>query len=90
MLWEGCNGLPFVLGHPPLYHPYLGVPPLYYTPTLSHCFPVHQYVSGISVCYVGISLLSGRVWVVSPISWGWGSSVLEMSICSFLYLFCST
>ena len=62
----GCNGLPFVLGHPPLLHPCLGVPPLYYTPTFSHWFPVHQYVSGISVCYVGISLLSGRVWGCFP------------------------
>ena len=57
----GCNGLPFVLGHPPLQHPYLRVPPLYYTPTLSSWVPVHWYVSRISVCYVGNSLLSERV-----------------------------
>ena len=83
----GCNGFPFVLRHPPLHHPYWGCLPFITPPTLSHWFPVHWYVSGISVCYVGISLLSGRVWGVSPISWGVGVSALEMSICSFLYLF---
>ena len=51
MLWGGCNGLPFVLGHPPLHHPHLGVPPLYYTPLHSvigsQCismFQGYQYV----------------------------------------------
>ena len=28
----GCNGFPFVLRHPPLHHPCMGVPPLNYTP----------------------------------------------------------
>ena len=73
----GCNELPFVLGHPPLHHPCLGVPPLYYTPTLSHWFPVHQYVSGISACYLGISLLSGRVWGCFPHQLGVGASALR-------------
>ena len=41
---RGCNGLPFVFGHPPFHHPCLGVPPLNYTPTLSHWFPVHQHL----------------------------------------------
>ena len=62
----GCNGLPFVLEHPPLHQPCLGVPSLKLHPTLSHWFPVHWYVSGISVCYVGFSLLSGRVWGCFP------------------------
>ena len=80
----GCNGLPFMLGHPPYIR---GCLP-FYTPTLICWFPVHQYVSGISVCYLGICLLSVRVWGVSPISWGVeGASAFEMSICSFLYLF---
>ena len=80
----GCNGLPFVLGCPP----YIGGVPPPYTPTLSHWFPVHWYVSGISVCYMGISLLSVRVWGCFPICWGGGgASALEMSICSFLYFF---
>ena len=83
----GCNGFHFVLGHPPLHHPCLGVPPLHYTPTPSHWFPAHWYVSGISVCYVGISLLSGRVWGCFPHQLGVGASALEMSICSFLYIF---
>ena len=86
----GCNGLPFMLGHPPLHHPCLGVPPLYYTPTLSHWFPCIGMFQGYQYVMWGISLLSGRVWGCFPISWGgWGSSALEMSICSFLYLFCS-
>ena len=56
-----CNRLPFVLRHLP-YSPLIGgASPFNYTPTLSYWFPVHLYVSGISVCYVGISLLSGRV-----------------------------
>ena len=83
----GYNGLLFVLGHPPLHHPCLGVPPLYYIPTHSCWFPVHQYVSGISVCYVGISLLPGRVWGCFPISWGWGHQHLRCPYahsCTFL------
>ena len=78
-----CVGTPFLTS------PLFGVPPPFYTPILSHWFPVHWYVSGISVCYVGISLLSGRVWGCFPINWGVGVSALEMSICSFLYFFCS-
>ena len=51
----GCIGLPFVLGHL-LTSSLFGDASPYLHP-LSHWFPVHQYVSGISVCYVGISLL---------------------------------
>ena len=76
MLW-GCNGLPFVLGHPPLHHPCLGVPPLNYTPTLSHWFPVHLYVSGILVCYVGISLLLKGLGVFPHQLGGWGHQHLR-------------
>ena len=85
----GCNGFHFVLGHPPLHQPCLGCLPFITPPTLSHWFPAHQYVSRISVCYVGISLLSGRVWGCFPHQLGGGASALEMSICSFLYIFCS-
>ena len=88
MLW-GCNGLPFMLGHlltSPLFG---GASPLITPPTLSHWFPVHWYVSGISVCYVGISLLLKGLRVFPPSVRGfWGASALEMSICSFLYIFC--
>ena len=73
----GCNGLPFVLRHLPYITPVWGCLPFNYIPTLSHWFPVHQYVSGISVCYVGISLLSGRVWGCFPLSWGWGHQHLR-------------
>ena len=50
---EGCNGLPFVLGHFPYTTLFGSASPSFTPPTLSW-FPVHQYVSGISVCYVGI------------------------------------
>ena len=86
----GCNGCPFVLGHPPLHHPCLGVPPLHLPlPTLSHWFPVHQYVSGISVCYVGISLLLKGLGVFPHQLGALGASAPEMSICSLLCIFCS-
>ena len=67
----GCNGLPFVLGHPPLHHPCLGVPPLNYTPTLTCWFHVYWYVSGISVCYVGMSLLLKGLGVFPHQLGGW-------------------
>ena len=66
----------------------LGVPPPY-TPTLSHWFPVHQYVSGISVCYMGISLLSVRVWGCFPICWG-GGGIITWDVHMLIHvLFCS-
>ena len=71
----------------PYITPVWGCLPFITTSTLSHWFPVHQYVSGISVCYVGISLLSGRVWGCFPHQLGVVVSALEMFICSFLYLF---
>ena len=76
----GCNGLPFVLGHPPFHHPNLGVPPLYYTPHT--WFPVHQYVSGISICYVGISLVRKGLGVFPPSVGGWGHQNL---ICPYAH-----
>ena len=85
----GCNGLPFVLGHPPLHHPCLGVPPPFLHPHTQLLVPYAL------VCFRDISMLCGHFPSVrkglgcSPISWGVGSSALEMSICSFLYLFCS-
>ena len=48
-----------------------------------------------SVCFRDISMLCGHFPSVRkglgcfPISWGVGTSALEMFICSFLYLFCS-
>ena len=73
----GSNGLPFVLGHLPYTTTVWGCLPFNYTPTLSHWFPVHQYVSGISVCYVGISLLLKGLGVF-PMSWGvWGHQHLR-------------
>ena len=86
---EGCNGLPFGLGHPTLHHPCLGVPPLYYTPHTvigSLCIGMfwgYQYVMwAFPFCQEGVGCFPHQLW-------GWGSSALEMSICSFLYLFCS-
>ena len=74
--WRLCMSWGVVMGSPlcwdtlPYITPVWGCLPFDYTPTLSHWFPAHWYVSGISVCYVGISLLSGRVWGCFPISWG--------------------
>ena len=86
---RGCNELPFVLGYPPLHHSCLGMPPLNYTPHTQSLVPY------ASVCFRDINMLC---WCfpsvegfggISPISWGLGASALEMSIFSFLYLFCS-
>ena len=70
MLWGSCKGLPFVLGHLPYNTPIWGCLPFNYTPTLSCWFPVHQYVSGISVCYVGIFPSVEVFGGVPPINWG--------------------
>ena len=85
----GCNGLPFVLGHPPLHHPVWGCLPFITSPHSAVHSLCIDIVSGISVCYVGISLLSGRVWGCFPHQLGVGASAHEMSLCSFLYIFCS-
>ena len=53
VVW-GCNGVPFVLGHPPLHHPCLGVPPLNYTPHTQSLVPC------ASVCFRDISMLCGH------------------------------
>ena len=63
----------------PYITPVWGCLPLITLPTLSHWFPVHQYVSGISVCYVGISLLLKGLGVFPHQLGGWGASALEMS-----------
>ena len=57
MLWGVVMGSPLCCDILPYITPVWGCLPFIYTPTLSCWFPVHQYVSGISVCYVGISLL---------------------------------
>ena len=73
MLWGVVMGSPLCWDTSPYTTHVWRYLPFNYTSTLSCWFPVHQYVSGISVCYVGISLLSARVWGVSPISlWGVG------------------
>ena len=84
----GCNGLPFMLGHPPLHHPCFGVPPLYYNPHTQSLVPC------TSVCFRDISMLCGHIpsvrkglGVFSPSVGGWGASALEMYICLFLYIF---
>ena len=83
----GCNGIPFVLGHLPYTIPVWGASPSITPPTLSYWFPVHWYVSGISICYMGISLLLKGLGVFPHQLGGLGASALEMSICSFLYIF---
>ena len=42
----GCNGLPFVLGNLPYFTPVWECLPLITPLTLSHWFPVYQYVQG--------------------------------------------
>ena len=94
--WEAlhvCGGV--VMGSPLCWDTSL-TPPLFggaspsnTPPTLSHWFPVHQCVSGISVCYVGISLLLKGLGMFPHQLGGFGASALKMSICSFLYIFCS-
>ena len=67
----GCNGLPFVLGHPP-YIPCLGVHPLKLHPHTQSLVPCG------SVCFRDISMLCGHFpsvegfGGVSSISWGVG------------------
>ena len=85
----GCNGSPLHWDTsltPPLFG---GASSSVTPPTLSCWFSVHWYVSGISVCYVGISLLLKGLGVFSPSVGGLRASSLEMSISSFLYIFCS-
>ena len=50
----GCNGLPFVLRHPPIHHLCLGVLPLYYTPHIQSLAPCAL------VCFRDISMLCGH------------------------------
>ena len=79
MLWGVVMGSPLCWDTLPYITPVWGCLPLNYTPTLSCWFPMHQYVSGISVCYVGISLLLKGLGVFPPSVGGWGASALEMS-----------
>ena len=72
----GCNGLPFVLGHPPLHHPCLGVPPLYYTP--------HSVIGSLCISmFRDISILCGpfpsvrKGLGVPPSVGGWGHQHLR-------------
>ena len=80
---EALHVVGVVMGSPlcwdtlPYITPVWGASPLIPLHTLSHWFPALQYVSGISVCYVGISLLLGRVWGCFPHQLGWGASALR-------------
>ena len=67
----GCKGSHYVLGHFPYTTPVCGCLPSVAPPHLVVGFPMHWYVSGISMSCGHFSLLLG-VWG-SPISWGfWG------------------
>ena len=85
----GCNGLPFVLGHLPYITPFGGASPLIIFPHTQSLVPC------ASVCFRDISMLCGHFpsvegfGVFPPQLGGLGASALEMSICSFLYIFCS-
>ena len=87
MLWEGCNGLPFVLGHPPLHHPCLGCIPFITLPHLvigSLCismFQGYQYVMwAFPFCQEGFGGVSHQLG-------GWGHQHLRCPFahfCTFL------
>ena len=86
----GCKGLPYVLGHFPYTTPVWGYLPSVVPPHSVVGFPKHWYVSGISICHVGIFPFV-RGLGCSPISGdSGGHTVLVMSICSFLYIFVVT
>ena len=72
-----CNGLPFVLGHHPLHHPYLGVPPLHYTPTLSCWFPVHRMFQGYQYVMLAFPFCQEGFGSVSSSVGGWGHQHLR-------------
>ena len=86
MLW-GCNGLPFVLGH-------LLTPPLFGDASLQLHLP-HSVVGSLCISVSGISILCGHFFSIEGFGGvpssvgGLGESALEMSICSFLYIFCN-
>ena len=54
------------VGTPPLHHPYLGVPPLNYTPTLCCWFPVHCYSQGYWYLMWAFPLLLKGLGVFPP------------------------
>ena len=70
---------------------------LYITPDwgcLPFITPPHSVIGSLCIgMFRDISMLCGHFPSVRkglgvfPISWGWGASALEMSICSFLHLF---
>ena len=67
----GCNGLPFVLGHPPYIGGCLPLTP----PTLSHWgwqgFPVHWYVQGHQYVIWTFPSVSKGLGVFPPSVGGW-------------------
>ena len=73
----GCKGLPFVLGHFHYTTPVWGAPFI----CTSH---TQLLVPCASVCFRDISMSCGHFFLLLGV---WGASVLEMSICSFLYIF---
>ena len=87
MLWGGCKGPPYML------NTYLTPPPVWGCLSFSlhpHSFigsPVHWYVSGISVCHMGIFPLCWGFGGVPHLLGVLGASVNGMSICSFFYIF---
>ena len=89
MLWGIVMGSPLCLDTLPYITPIWGCLPLITPPHSvigSLCigmFQGYRYVMwAFPLCQKGFG-------GVSPISWRVGASALEMSICSFLYIFCS-
>ena len=89
MLW-GVVMDPLCVGTPPLYHPYLGVPSLqlhHHTQSLVPCALV--FFRDISMLCGHFPSVQGFGGVPPSVGRFGGTSALEMSICSFLYIFCS-
>ena len=89
-----CGGVvrgPLTCWKPPLHLPCMGVPPLQLTPPTLISFPVHWYVSGISMSYGHFSLKL-VVWGCPPSVGGlWGHQHMGCPFahsCNFCSLLC--
>ena len=65
------------------HHPYLGVPPLNYTPTLHCWFSVHFYSQGYQFLCGPSPSMEGFGGVPPSLGWLGGTSAFQLFICSF-------
>ena len=70
------------------HHPYLGVPPLYYTPTLRCWFSVHCYSQGYQfLCGPFSPSIEGFGGVPPITGGGWGDTSVAVHMLILLHLF---